>query len=145
LGGLALVVAGVGTALVGSAMAMFGIGVGPVSTTTATSRIPAAMLTLYQIAAATCPGLPRTLLAAIGTVESDNGESTLPGVHSGANAAGAEGPLQFEPAKFAERHTRCALSPTKGACPCLVVETVLRISHNSLTRAVTALSRMRHR
>ena len=42
------------------------------------------------------------MLAAIGTVESDNGTSTLPGVHSGANSAGAEGPMQFEPATFAE-------------------------------------------
>ncbi len=42
------------------------------------------------------------MLAAIGTVESDNGQSTLPGVHSGANSAGAEGPMQFEPATFAE-------------------------------------------
>ena len=68
---------------------------------TATANIPAAMLTLYQQAAATCPGLPWTVLAAIGTVESDNGTSTLPGVHSGANSAGAEGPMQFEPATFA--------------------------------------------
>ena len=60
------------------------------------------MLALYQQAAATCPGLPWTVLAAIGTVESDNGQSDLPGVHSGANAAGAEGPMQFEPATFAE-------------------------------------------
>jgi cell wall-associated NlpC family hydrolase len=42
------------------------------------------------------------MLAAIGTIESDNGESTLAGVHSGANAAGAEGPMQFEPATFGE-------------------------------------------
>ena len=28
-------------------------------------------------------------------------QSNLPGVHSGANAAGAEGPMQFEPATFA--------------------------------------------
>jgi cell wall-associated NlpC family hydrolase len=68
---------------------------------TATSDIPPAMLALYQQAAATCPGLPWTVLAAIGTVESDNGQSTLPGVHSGANSAGAEGPMQFEPATFA--------------------------------------------
>jgi cell wall-associated NlpC family hydrolase len=59
------------------------------------------MLALYQQAAATCPGLPWTILAAIGTIESDNGQSTLPGVHSGANAAGAEGIMQFEPATFA--------------------------------------------
>ena len=59
------------------------------------------MLALYQQAATTCPGLPWTILAAIGTVESDNGQSNLPGVHAGANAAGAEGPMQFEPATFA--------------------------------------------
>jgi len=67
----------------------------------ATSEIPAGMLALYQEAATTCPGLPWTVLAAIGTVESDNDQSTLPGVHSGANSAGAEGPMQFEPATFA--------------------------------------------
>jgi hypothetical protein len=63
--------------------------------------IPAAMMALYRQAAATCPGLPWSVLAAIGTVESDNGRSNLPGVHSGANEAGAEGPMQFEPATFA--------------------------------------------
>ena len=52
--------------------------------------------------AGTCPGLPWAVLAGIGTVESDNGQSDLPGVHSGANFAGAEGPMQFEPATFAE-------------------------------------------
>ena len=70
---------------------------------TATSAIPPAMLALYQQAATTCPGLPWTVLAAIGTVESDNGQSTLPGVRSGVNFAGvAAGPLQFEPATFAQ-------------------------------------------
>jgi hypothetical protein len=63
------------------------------------------MLTLYQTAAVVCPGLPWTVLAAIGTVESDNGQSNLPGVHTGANAAGAEGPMQFEPATFSKGHT----------------------------------------
>lgn len=76
-----------------------GIAIGP--TATARSDIPAAMLALYQAAAATCVGLPWTVLAAIGTVESGNDTSTLPGVHSGANGAGAEGPMQFEPATFA--------------------------------------------
>ena len=98
---LGLVVGLLGTAVVGSAMAMFGIDVQPTATAAATSKIPPAMLALYQQAAATCPGLPWTILAAIGTVESDNGQSNLPGVHSGANAAGAEGPMQFEPATFA--------------------------------------------
>ncbi len=40
-------------------------------------------------------GVPWTILAGIGTVESDNGRSTLPGVHSGANAFGAAGPMQI--------------------------------------------------
>ena len=57
---------------------------------TATGQIPAAMLALYRQAAITCPGLPWSVLAAIGTVESANGTSTLPGVKSGQNAAGAE-------------------------------------------------------
>jgi len=98
---LGLVVGLLGTALVGSAMAMFGIDDQPTATSDATSKIPPAMLALYQEAAGTCPGLPWTVLAAIGTVESDSGQSTLPGVQSGANAAGAEGIMQFEPATFA--------------------------------------------
>jgi cell wall-associated NlpC family hydrolase len=102
--GLGLVLAGglVGTAVVASAAALLGVGSGaPAASSAAASRIPPAMIALYQQAAATCPGLPWTILAAIGTVESDNGRSTLPGVHSGANAAGAQGPMQFEPATFA--------------------------------------------
>jgi len=63
--------------------------------------ISAHYLALYQDAAATCPGLPWTVLAAIGTIESDNGRSTAPGVHTGSNSAGAQGPMQFEPATFA--------------------------------------------
>jgi cell wall-associated NlpC family hydrolase len=64
--------------------------------------IPADYLTWYMAAAQTCPGLPWPVLAGVGTVESDNGQSSAPGVHSGANFAGAEGPMQFEPATFAE-------------------------------------------
>ncbi len=97
---LGLVVGLLGTAVVGSAMAMFGIDAQPTATTAASARIPPAMLTLYQQAAATCPGLPWTILAAIGTVESDSGQSNQPGVHDGANAAGAEGPMQFLPTTF---------------------------------------------
>ena len=66
-----------------------------------TPALPTAWVTLAQSAAATCPGLPWPVLAAIGTVESDNGRSSAPGVASGANSAGAEGPMQFEPATFA--------------------------------------------
>jgi len=59
------------------------------------------LLNLYQRAAATCPGLPWTILAAIGAVESNNGLSNAPGVRSGANPKGAEGPMQMLPATFA--------------------------------------------
>ena len=66
----------------------------------AVSSIPPTYLALYQQAAVTCAGLPWTVLAGIGTVESDNGQSAAAGVRSGANFAGAEGPMQFEPATF---------------------------------------------
>ena len=83
--------------------------------TSATTEIPAAMLALYQEAASTCVGLPWTVLAAIGTVESDNGQSTLPGVHSGpVNTAGAEvicGP------GFPCRHVRDASDPRRALTP----------------------------
>ena len=54
------------------------------------------------------------MLAAVGKVESDHGRSTLPGVHSGSNYAGAQGPMQFLPATFA-RHARPV--PPGGADP----------------------------
>jgi cell wall-associated NlpC family hydrolase len=63
--------------------------------------IPPGWLALYRQAAATCPGLAWSVLAAVGTVESGSGQSEAPGVWSGANPAGAEGPMQFEPATFA--------------------------------------------
>jgi cell wall-associated NlpC family hydrolase len=40
-------------------------------------------------------GVPWTILAGIGTVESDNGQATLLGVNSGSNAFGAAGPMQI--------------------------------------------------
>jgi cell wall-associated NlpC family hydrolase len=40
-------------------------------------------------------GVPWPILAGIGTVESDNGRTMLPGVHSGSNAFGAAGPMQI--------------------------------------------------
>jgi cell wall-associated NlpC family hydrolase len=65
------------------------------------AAVPPAWLLLYQQAATTCPGLPWSVLAAVGTVETGSGQSRAPGVWSGANPAGAEGPMQFEPATFA--------------------------------------------
>jgi hypothetical protein len=61
----------------------------------ARSEIPAAYLAAYQRAARTCPRLSWTVLAAIGKHESDHGRSPLPGVRSGANGAGAAGPMQL--------------------------------------------------
>jgi cell wall-associated NlpC family hydrolase len=76
--------------------------------------IPTDYLATYQQAALECPGLPWTVLAAIGKIESDHGRSTLPGVHSGANSAGARRPMQFLPATFAA-HARPV--PAGGADP----------------------------
>jgi cell wall-associated NlpC family hydrolase len=67
--------------------------------------VPASWELLDQGAAATCPGLPWSVLAAIGRVESDSGRSAAPGVATGANPAGAMGPMQFEPATFARYGT----------------------------------------
>ena len=66
------------------------------------NAIPARYLAWYQAAARTCPGLSWGVLAGIGTIESDNGRSNARGVHHGKNREGAEGPMQFEPATFAE-------------------------------------------
>jgi cell wall-associated NlpC family hydrolase len=85
---------------IGSADANTSLTGGP--SVIALSDIPPAYLTLFMDAAQTCPSLPWSVLAAIGNVESDDGQSTAPGVHSGANYAGAEGPMQFEPATFAQ-------------------------------------------
>jgi cell wall-associated NlpC family hydrolase len=71
-------------------------------TALAGAGIPADYLAWYISAAQTCPGLPWPVLAGIGKVESDHGRSALPGVRSGANAAGAEGPMQFLPRTFGE-------------------------------------------
>ena len=60
----------------------------------ATNGIPSEYLHWYQVVGQQY-GVPWTLLAGIGTVESDNGQTTLPGVHSGANAFGAAGPMQI--------------------------------------------------
>jgi hypothetical protein len=58
--------------------------------------IPSAMLTLYITSARRCPGLPWTVLAAIGKVETDHGRGPE------VSPAGAEGPMQFMPGTWAE-------------------------------------------
>ncbi len=66
----------------------------------ALSDIPPSYLVWYLDAAQICPSLPWGVLAGIGKIESDHGRSDAPGVHSRANFAGAEGPMQFEPTTF---------------------------------------------
>lgn len=67
----------------------------------ATASIPSDYLALYRSAASSCPGLSWSVLAGIGSIESDHGRSTAAGVGSGANGAGAQGPMQFLPTTFA--------------------------------------------
>lgn len=69
--------------------------VGPVA------DIPAAYLKHYRAAADTCPKLDWSLLAGIGKVETNHGRLKAPGVRSGANFAGAKGPMQFLGPTFA--------------------------------------------
>jgi hypothetical protein len=92
LGVLATVFLVVGLIAVGLSTSL--IGGGPPSAQ-AQRDIPAAYLPLYQAAADSCPGLPWSVLAAIGKVESDHGRAIAPGVASGANVAGAAGPMQI--------------------------------------------------
>jgi len=85
----------------GTAMA-----VGPRTKVSLLAAIPAQYLTWYKKAARTCGGLGWEVLAGIGTMESNNGRSMARGVHRGKNRKGAEGPMQFEPATFAEYAVR---------------------------------------
>jgi hypothetical protein len=66
-----------------------------VSSAYARQLIPASYLDLYRRAATTCPGLPWTVLAAIGTLETRNGQN----VHT--SVVGAQGPMQFLPSTWA--------------------------------------------
>ena len=60
----------------------------------AANSIPSNYLTWYRKVGQQY-GVPWTVLAGIGKVESDHGRTTLPGVTSGANAFGAAGPMQI--------------------------------------------------
>ncbi|MGI5272999.1 lytic murein transglycosylase [Nonomuraea sp. CA-218870] len=59
-----------------------------------TTGRPGSYLELYKQAAARCPGLSWTVLAAIGQVESSHGRN------NGPSSAGALGPMQFMPATW---------------------------------------------
>jgi peptidoglycan DL-endopeptidase CwlO len=71
-----------------------GGGEQPAASSDARDSIPANYLALFQ-ATGKKYGVPWVVLAGIGEVESDDGRSTLPGVHSGSNAFGAAGPMQI--------------------------------------------------
>ena len=66
----------------------------PPASSDAHNSIPANYLALFQ-ATGKRYGIPWVILAGIGKVESDDGRTSLPGVHSGANAFGAAGPMQI--------------------------------------------------
>jgi peptidoglycan DL-endopeptidase CwlO len=66
----------------------------PAASEVARTSVPASYLALFRSVGAQY-GVPWVVLAGIGKVESDDGQSTLPGVHSGANAFGAAGPMQI--------------------------------------------------
>jgi Transglycosylase SLT domain len=68
----------------------------PVATSHVPSGKPTSYIQLFQESAAQyCPGLPWTVLAAIGQIESGDG------ANSGPSTAGALGPMQFLPSTWA--------------------------------------------
>jgi hypothetical protein len=79
-----VIVAGVA----GMLPALFG-GEGNQPSQNALADIPPDYLAHYRAAAGVCPGLDWTILAAIGKIETNHGRSTLPGMSSGENSAGA--------------------------------------------------------
>ncbi len=109
---LVLCLAVVGAGLIGGGSILFAAGQGcagggtggsptavtaamqPVPSAAGRATIPANYLQDFQQAGRTY-GVPWVILAGIGEVESNDGRSSLPGVHSGANAFGAAGPMQI--------------------------------------------------
>jgi peptidoglycan DL-endopeptidase CwlO len=104
---LLLSLVAIGVSLIGGGSMLFSAGQGctsgganaaavtqPTASATGRASIPADYLHLYQQMGQKY-GVPWVVLAGIGEVESNDGRSTLPGVHSGANAFGAAGPMQI--------------------------------------------------
>ncbi|WP_156755864.1 C40 family peptidase [Actinokineospora pegani] len=95
------------------------LGSSPTSTVACASfvaDIPSEYCHLYVTAAADCPGLDWTVLAAIGKVETNHGRLQAPGVTDGENSAGAGGPMQFLAPTFTSVITTHQLPPG-GASP----------------------------
>lgn len=80
-----LVIGGISTGIIG----------GSQPSDDARRDIPPDYLAMYQRSADACPGLPWSVVAAIGKVESNHGRLRAPGVTEGANFAGAAGPMQM--------------------------------------------------
>ena len=112
---LVLAIGAIGTAVLGAASPA-GHHAAATPSATAVADIPASYLDLYLRAAATCPGLDWTVLAAVGKIESDHGRAPLLGIHSGENAAGAAGPMQFLQPTF-DTVTATHPPPPGGADP----------------------------
>ena len=91
VGGTALLFAGGDGSTCGSTTAE---AVQPSTSAVAANSIPANYLHWFQFVGLQY-NVPWTILAGIGKVESDDGQTTLPGVNSGANAFGAAGPMQI--------------------------------------------------
>ena len=66
----------------------------PPASTAAANSVPANYLHWFRLVGAQYR-VPWVVLAGIAKVESDDGMTTLPGVHSNANAFGAAGPMQI--------------------------------------------------
>jgi hypothetical protein len=106
---LATFVLFVGVAMVGSIEQQQGsdctasgvMATGGTPTAAAKTTIPGNWMPILQ-AAEQHYGVPWNVLAGIASTETDFGRSNLPGVHSGANYAGAVGVMQFEPPTWAK-------------------------------------------
>ncbi|WP_263249591.1 peptidoglycan DD-metalloendopeptidase family protein [Saccharopolyspora rosea] len=106
-------------AAIGAVSALLGSG-GPATSDPspeALADIPADYLALYRRAAPLCPGLDWAVLAGIGKVETNHGRLDAPGVHSGENAAGAGGPMQFLQPTFAAITAKHPIPPGGGQPP----------------------------
>ena len=78
----------------------------PPATSANTANRPTTYVQLFQESAAIyCPGLPWTVLAAIGQIESGDG------ANMGPSSAGALGPMQFMPSTWAEWGTSTPWAP----------------------------------
>ena len=94
VGGSMLYASGQSQGCSNSSTSVVSTAVQPAPSQTGIASIPANYLQTFQ-QVGRAYGVQWTVLAGIGEVESNDGRSTLPGVHSGANAFGAAGPMQI--------------------------------------------------